>query len=40
MRWTETNKGTQRGPQQMPKWNKGHYKKRDAWIKEDNMNYK
>jgi hypothetical protein len=37
---TQTNKGTQRGPQQIPKWNKGHFKKRDTWIKEDNTNYK
>jgi hypothetical protein len=37
---TETNKGTLRGPQQTPKWNKGHYKKRDTWIEEDNKNYK
>jgi hypothetical protein len=26
--------------QQPQKWNKGHYKKRDIWIKEDNTNYK
>jgi hypothetical protein len=37
---TETNKGTQTGLKQTPKWNKGHYKKKDTWIKEDHTNYK
>jgi hypothetical protein len=37
---TETNKGTQRGLLKTSKWNKGHYKKRDTWIKEDSTNYK
>jgi hypothetical protein len=31
---TETNKWTQRGLQQTPQWNIGHYKKRDIWIKD------
>jgi hypothetical protein len=26
--------------QQTSKWNKGHYKKRDIWIKDDNIKYK
>jgi hypothetical protein len=25
---------------QTPKWNKGHYRKRDIWIKGDNTKYK
>jgi hypothetical protein len=25
---------------QKQKWNKGHYKKRNIWIKEDNTKYK
>jgi hypothetical protein len=37
---TETNKGTQRGLQQTPKWNKGHYKKGDIWTKVDNKKHK
>jgi hypothetical protein len=36
---TETNKWTQRGLQQTPKWNKGNYKKRDVWIEDDNTTY-
>jgi hypothetical protein len=29
----------QRRLQQTPKWNKGNYKKRDMWNKEDNTRY-
>jgi hypothetical protein len=36
----ETNKGTQRGLQQTPKWNKGHYKKGDIWLKDNNTKHK
>jgi hypothetical protein len=31
---------TQRGLQQSPKLNKGNYKKRDKWIKDDSTKYK
>jgi hypothetical protein len=40
LRRHRANKWTQRGLQQTPKWNKGHYKKRDIWNKEDNTKYK
>jgi hypothetical protein len=40
MKWCKTNKGNQWGPQQTSKWNKGHHKKRETWIKEENTNYK
>jgi hypothetical protein len=36
----ETNNWTQRGVQQIPKWNKGHNKKSHIWIKDDNTKYK
>jgi hypothetical protein len=39
MRWYR-NKGTQRRLQQTSKWNKGHYKKGDIWIKVDNTKHK
>jgi hypothetical protein len=40
--WEETkiNKWTQRRLWQAPKWNEGHYKKRDTWIKDNNKKYK
>jgi hypothetical protein len=37
---TETNKWTQRGLQQTPKWNKRYYIKKDIWIEENNTKYK
>jgi hypothetical protein len=36
----ETNKGTQRRLQQTSKWNEGHYKKGDTWIKYDSIKHK